>query len=102
RVQPPAPGGAGGGDPGAFPTYPSQPTGAFQLPSSVEYGRLLSVPTINRLQFIKAYANMVARTWTDDSFRQLLLSDPVTALASARSEERRVGKECRAQSTRKR
>jgi hypothetical protein len=41
------------------------------------------VPALNRLAFIKNYANLVARTWVDDAYRQLLLSDPVTALANA-------------------
>jgi len=39
------------------------------------------VPGFNRQGFIKAYADMVARTWTDDSYHQLLLSDAATALS---------------------
>jgi hypothetical protein len=39
--------------------------------------------TFNRQDFIKSYANMVARTWTDDSYLQLLLADPVDTLNQA-------------------
>ena len=39
------------------------------------------VITINRQGFIKAYADMVARTWTDDSSLDLILSDTANALS---------------------
>jgi hypothetical protein len=39
--------------------------------------------TINRQDLISNYANMVARTWVDDSYKQLVLTDPVTTLAQA-------------------
>jgi hypothetical protein len=38
---------------------------------------------INRQDLIKNYANMVARTWSDPSFLQLLQSNPVSVLAQA-------------------
>lgn len=36
---------------------------------------------INRQGFIKAYADMVARTWTDPSYLDLILSDTANALS---------------------
>jgi len=40
-------------------------------------------PGFNRQQFIKNYANLVARTWTDDQYLDLLLASPVEVLARA-------------------
>jgi len=77
RVLPP---GAGGGaqNPSTPPSFPPTPAtsggGVVTLPG---------VPAINRNQFIRNYAALVARTWVDPSFLQLLLSDPVTTLANA-------------------
>ena len=77
RVLPP---GAGGGaqNPSTPPSFPSTPAtsggGAVTLPA---------VPAVNRNQFIRNYAALVARTWLDASLLQLLRSDPVTTLANA-------------------
>jgi hypothetical protein len=38
---------------------------------------------INRQDLIKGYANMVARCWVDDSYRQLVLTDTANTLAGA-------------------
>jgi len=38
---------------------------------------------VNRQALIKNYANMVARTWADDSYLQSILSNPVDVLAKA-------------------
>jgi hypothetical protein len=38
---------------------------------------------LNRQDFIKNYANMVARCWTDDSYRQLVLANPADTLGGA-------------------
>lgn len=40
-------------------------------------------PGFSRQQFMKSYANMVAQTWIDPNYEQLLLSDPVNTLAAA-------------------
>jgi hypothetical protein len=77
------PGGAGGGAP-SFPTFPSQPGGGSSAPPTPGGAPSLpGVPAINRKQFITNYANMVAKTWVDDSYRQLLLRDPVNTLTAA-------------------
>jgi hypothetical protein len=39
--------------------------------------------TFNRQAFIQGYANMVARTWMDDTYRQLVVSNPADTLAQA-------------------
>jgi hypothetical protein len=77
RVLPP---GAGGGaqNPSTPPSFPPTPA-----TSGGGVATLPGVPAINRNQFIKNYAALVARTWVDPSFLQLLLSDPVTTLANA-------------------
>jgi hypothetical protein len=38
---------------------------------------------INRQDLIKGYANMVARCWVDDSYRQLVLTNTAQTLADA-------------------
>jgi hypothetical protein len=38
---------------------------------------------LNRQDFIKSYANMVARSWVDDSYLQLVLSNTAETLANA-------------------
>jgi hypothetical protein len=58
----PASGGAGGVAPGASGASPY---------------------VVNRQDLIKNYANMVARTWTDPSYLQLLLANPVQTLDQA-------------------
>jgi len=40
-------------------------------------------PGFNRLQFVEKYANMVARTWTDPTYLETLLADPVRTLVAA-------------------
>jgi hypothetical protein len=40
-------------------------------------------PIFNRQAFIQGYANMVARTWMDDTYRQLVVSSPADTLAQA-------------------
>ncbi|HEY3968723.1 MAG TPA: hypothetical protein VGM05_29515, partial [Planctomycetaceae bacterium] len=35
---------------------------------------------VNRLDLIKGYANVVAKTWTDSSYLQKLLDDPASIL----------------------
>jgi len=42
-----------------------------------------SVVGVNRQDLVKNYANLVARTWVDDSYLQLVLSDPAGTLAQA-------------------
>jgi hypothetical protein len=93
RNYPPVPtklvpsGGAGGGattgTTAGEPYYPPVP-GQGTNPGN---GGGTSAPTaglgFNRQDFIKNYANMVARTWTDDSYLQLLLADPVDTLNAA-------------------
>jgi len=89
RTYPPYPqqsGVAGGGDRGTTQGavyYPSTP-GQGGAPSG--YSGQAPQPgsgavTINRQAFIKAYADMVARSWMDDAYRELILSDPANALA---------------------
>lgn len=38
---------------------------------------------LNRQDFIRKYANIIAKTWVDDSFQQMILTDPVNTLAGA-------------------
>jgi hypothetical protein len=38
---------------------------------------------VNRQEFIRNYANLVARTWVDESFLELLRANPVDTLARA-------------------
>jgi len=78
----PAPGGSqGGGTTQGGTYYPpvpgrgGQPGGTEGVPT--ESGTL----SFNRQGFIKAYADMVARTWTDDTYLELILTDPANALA---------------------
>jgi hypothetical protein len=40
-------------------------------------------PGFNRQQFIKSYANMVAQTWVDDQYLDLILASPAETLAKA-------------------
>lgn len=72
------PGGGAPTNPSIAPSYPSAPPAA---PGGAPV--LPPVPAVNRNQFIRNYAALVARTWVDEAFRQLLLSDPVTTLANA-------------------
>jgi hypothetical protein len=80
--QPPLPPGAGGGaqNPSIAPSYPAT---APTSPPPGGAGTLPAVPAVNRNQFIRNYAALVARTWVDQSFLQLVRSDPVTTLANA-------------------
>jgi hypothetical protein len=68
QYYPPIPGGGGtaGGPSNGGPGAPGAPGAAF-----------------NRQAFIQAYANMVARTWMDDTYRQLVVSNPADTLAQA-------------------
>jgi|SwirhirootsSR3_FD_contig_31_9793023_length_904_multi_6_in_0_out_0_2 hypothetical protein len=59
--------GSPGGRPGTGNSGNSGPTG----------------PGFNRQEFIKSYANLVARTWTDDQYLDLLVASPVEVLARA-------------------
>ena len=62
---------------GAAPGSP-QSGGTAPSPGAVTPGL-----GFNRQQFIQNYANMVAKTWTDDTYLQLLLSNPVDTLTQA-------------------
>ena len=68
QYYPPIPGGGGtaGGPSNGGPGAPGAPGVAF-----------------NPQAFIQAYANMVARTWMDDTYRQLVVSNPADTLAQA-------------------
>jgi hypothetical protein len=44
---------------------------------------VLTGPGFRRQDFIKNYANMVARTWIDDRYLDLILADPPSALSKA-------------------
>jgi hypothetical protein len=88
RNYPPYPAGlvpAGGGNPGTtqggsyYPPTPGAGTSAQGTPPAGSAG---TVPILNRQDFIKNYANLVARTWTDDSYLQLVLSSSADTLAS--------------------
>jgi hypothetical protein len=94
RTYPPFPPGfvpAGGSPGGAAPGttqggtyYPSAvPGGGGAASSGSQAGSAGAVPTVNRQDFIKNYANMVARTWTDDSYLQLILSNAADTLAGS-------------------
>ncbi len=64
--------------------YPPRPKGmgASAAPGGTLGGAgAVSGAGLNRQEFIKSYANIVARTWVDDSFRQLVLTDPTNTLA---------------------
>ena len=67
--------------------YPSMPDGmqSSGTTSSGSSGGAGSVggAGLNRQDFIKNYANMVARCWADDSYRQLLLANPTDTLGGA-------------------
>ncbi len=79
KLLPPGAGGGAPPNPSIPPSYPPGQAPGGGAPPPV----LPAVPAINRNQLIKNYANMVAHAWIDDSYRQLLLSDPVTTLANA-------------------
>jgi len=77
------PGGAAPGsqNPTIPPAYPPTPGPGGASPPPTPPGG--GATPINRNAFIKNYAAMVARVWTDDSYHTLLLSDPVNTLAAA-------------------
>jgi len=68
NTMPRNPGQSGGAAPGAPGGPPAPGTPASQF---------------NRQAFIKAYATMVARTWIDASYLQLILTNAASTLASA-------------------
>jgi hypothetical protein len=81
--------GGGGSEPTGTtePYYPPLPGqggmsggGGRKPPTDVEPP---TGPGFRRKDFIKAYANMVAQTWVDDSYLQLILANPVETLAAA-------------------
>lgn len=78
-------GGAAGGSAERY--YPSTPGGAAggadePIPPPGDTGAPAG-PGFNRTEFIKNYANMVAQTWVDDSYLQLILAKPAETLAAA-------------------
>jgi len=76
-------GAAGGSEQGREPQYPSQPgsQGGGRTPPTDTISP--QGPGFSRKDFIKSYADMVARTWTDESFLDLILASPADALAGA-------------------
>jgi len=68
QFYPPTPGGEGGSSGGA----------ASSTATAAARG-----PGFKRQDFIKNYANMVARTWVDDSYLDLVVANPVSALTRA-------------------
>jgi len=92
REYPPLPpsgsagGGAIGGTTQGFAYFPPTPPGTSSASSpggSPGGAGSVSGSGLNRQDFIKKYANIIARTWVDDSFQQTLLTDPVNTLGSA-------------------
>ena len=94
RTNPPVPtrltpaGGAPGGTPGTTQGgqyYPPVPGGGGTTGPSNGGPGAPGAPGVafNRQSFIQAYANMVARTWMDDSYMQLVVSNPADTLAQA-------------------
>jgi hypothetical protein len=72
----------GGGEPTpAQSQYPSTPERLETTGGAREDG--LSPVLINRQEFIRNYANLVARTWVDESYLELLRANPVDTLARA-------------------
>jgi len=76
-----APTGGGGTTQGAayYPPTPGQGGSAGATTDANVSGGAPMI--INRQSFIKSYADMVARTWTDPSYLDLLLSDPAGGLS---------------------
>jgi hypothetical protein len=74
------PSGGGGVPPasGGEKYYPSTPSGV--TPTG---GAPMPVPGFNRQKFVENYANMVARTWAEPNYLELILADPVSALTAA-------------------
>lgn len=78
------PGGAGGAPTpaGGERYYPSTPGGTAQgMPTPG--GGPAGAPGFNRQKFVESYANMVARTWADESYLELILADPAGTFAAA-------------------
>jgi hypothetical protein len=63
---------------GGEPYYPPKPDKI-----TPEGGGPGGIRGFNRQRFIKNYANMVARTWVDESYLELLLASPAETLAAA-------------------
>jgi hypothetical protein len=80
----PSGGAVGGTTVGAtnYPSTPSPGNGGSQGGGPTSGSASLSQP-FNRQAFTKSYADMVARTWTDDQYLELLLAEPVGTLAKA-------------------
>jgi hypothetical protein len=73
------PEGAGGSIPaGGEPYYPPTPEGG-----SKPTGGQAPPTGFNRRKFVESYANMVARTWTDDTYLELINSNPAETLKAA-------------------
>jgi hypothetical protein len=68
-------------DPRYYPPTPSNVTPPPPTPTGGGPGS--SGGGFNRKAFIKAYANMVARTWVDEQYLELLLASPVEVLERA-------------------
>lgn len=85
--------------PSGGPTSPLPPTAPKYYPSVPNPGQGGAAPggaagaapgasggnpyVVNRQDMIKNYANMVARTWTDPSYLQLLIANPIQTLDQA-------------------
>jgi hypothetical protein len=68
---------AGGGE--LEPYYPTSPEAAAgETPAQTPPG-----PGFNRQEFIKSYAGLVARTWVDQTYLELLLASPAATLRKA-------------------
>jgi hypothetical protein len=69
-----------------YPPNPGAPQGGGRPPGAAgggPGGPAPGAPLFNRQAFIKAYATMVARTWTDQTYLDLVLAHPADALARA-------------------
>jgi hypothetical protein len=66
---------SGGGEPYYPPTPAGSTTGGAEKPASSS--------TFNRQKFVKSYANMVARTWTDESYLELVRTNTAETLSGA-------------------
>jgi len=76
-------GSAVGGTTYGEPYYPSTPSPGTSGQGGKGGQGQPGGPGFNRQQFMRSYANMVAQTWIDPNYMQLLLADPVNTLAAA-------------------
>ena len=67
--------------PGGERQYPPKPEALS--PTSVAAAGAATPLILNRQKFVTSYANMVAKTWVDETFLDLLLANPAQTLAAA-------------------